>query len=383
MPKRTPGSPPPKTIPVNCWPEADRTAWLAAHRPGDVLDPGGVASTWSLATQRKTASGDGRYLFWLAERGELNPAAAPADRVTRERLASYLTDLRRDNRGHTIQNRIQELGDALRALAPEGDWRWILKAAARLRASTIPAYDKRSCLRSISELVVLGFQLMHEAENDGNLSELGRAALHRDGLILALLAAHPLRLRNFASLRIGYHLVEAGELILLKIPAAESKAHQPYEATLTPELALAMRRYLHQHRPVLLVARGRWHASAGDALWISKDGSPCSRVTFANVIRRHTGSPSGRPLTPHLFRSCAATTIAAEAPQSVEIIPAVLGHGSRATGERYYNLAGSLEATRVHSAVLAEIRRSVRPKTGTVRRRRDERGSDDQSLFDR
>jgi integrase/recombinase XerD len=373
VPERIPGSAPFKAIPVDCWPEADQAAWLAAHRSGDVLDPGGVAAAWSPATRRKTAAGYGRYLFWLAERGELDPAAVPAGRVTRERLASYLADLRRDNRGHTIQNRIQELGDALRALAPEGDWRWILKAAARLRASTIPAHDKRSRLRPINELAALGFRLMQDSEEDRSLSELGRAVLYRDGLILAFLASHPLRLRNFASLRIGYHLVVEGEHILLKIPAAETKARQPYEAAMAPELSLAMRCYLSRHRPVLLGARGRWHAPAGDALWISKDGSPCSRVTLANVIRRHTADLNDRPLTPHLFRSCAATTIASEAPQSVEIIPAVLSHGSRATGERYYNLAGSLEATRAHSGVLAEIRLSVRPRIGTVRRRRGER----------
>jgi integrase len=383
MPEERPGSPLPKTIPLDRWPEADRLAWIAAQAPGDVLDPGSVASMWSPATRRKTAAGYGRYLFWLAECGELDPAATPAERVTRERLVAYLADLRRVNHGHTIQNRIQELGDAMRALAPTGDWRWILKAATRLRASTTPANDKRLRLRSVGELVALGFQLMRDAKDDCGLSELGRAMLYRDGLIVAFLAAHPLRLRNFASLRIGRHLVEGGDSFHLKIPAAETKAHQPYEATLSPELAMAMRSYLHRHRPLLLAARGRWHGPAGDALWISKDGSPCSRVTFQNVLRRHTARSNAKPLTPHLVRSCAATTIAAEAPQLVEIVPAVLGHSSRLTGERYYNLAGSLEASRAHSDVLAEIRQSVRSKIGSRRRRRGERRDGYQSRVDR
>jgi integrase len=296
--------------------------------------------------------------------------AVPAERISRQRLAAYLADLRSVNGGHTIENRIQELGDAMRALSPEGDWGWILRAAARLRASTVPAWDKRSRLRPVAELAALGFQLMNDAETDRDLSELGRAALYRDGLVIAFLAAHPLRLRNLASLRIGYHLVEEGENFLLKIPAAETKAHHPYEAALSPELTRAMRCHLRRHRPVLLAARGRWHAPAGDALWISRDGSPCSPVTFRNVLRRHTGSPNAKPLTPHLVRSCAATTIAAEAPELIEIVPAVLGHGSRATAERYYNLAGSLEATRAHSSVLTKIRRSVGAGRGRRRGRR-------------
>ena len=84
-----------------------------------------MASRWSEATQHKTELGWGRYLFFLHERSELAPSAGPADRITRERVAAYLAELQRTNRGHTIQNRIQELGDAMRALAPEGDWHWI------------------------------------------------------------------------------------------------------------------------------------------------------------------------------------------------------------------------------------------------------------------
>jgi hypothetical protein len=48
----------------------------------------------------------------------------------------------------------------------------------------------------------------------------------------------------------------------------------------------------------------------------------------------------------------AATTIATDAPDAVEIIPAILTHRSPKTAERCYNLAGSLEASRAHSALL-------------------------------
>ena len=358
-----PEKPPPRSrssvIPIERWPDADHAAWVAAHRRGNVLDPGGVASSWSAATRHKTAAGYGRYLGWLAERGDLDLTQAPAKRVTPKRLTTYLADLRRLNRGHTIQNRIQELGDALRALAPEGDWRWILRAAARLRASTVPARDKRPRLRPVQDVVAAGFRLMQDAEQNQGRSSLGRAALYRDGLILALLASHPLRLRNFASLRIGHNLMEQGERFMLRIPATETKGHQAYEATLSEGLSQAVRRYLRQYRPVLLASRGRWRAPAGDAFWISKDGSPCKEVTFRNVFRRRIRGPNGKALTPHLLRSCAATTIAVEAPQSVEIIPAVLGHRSATTGERYYNLASGLEASRAHNKMIAEILRGA------------------------
>src|SRR6266852_4639788 len=302
-----------KSLPIALWPVADRTAWQAGLKPGDVFEPSGVASRWSAATQRKTASGYGRFLFWLMERGELDGALPPASRVTRRRVEAYLDELKRTNRGHTIQNRIQELGDTMKAIAPQGDWRWLLRAAGRLRASTISVHDKRARLRPIEELVADGFQLMREAERDGTLSELGRAACYRDG-----------------------------------------------EAVATRQLSRALTRYIRDYRPVLLAAKGRWRAPAGDGLWISRDGSPCSEETFANIIRKRTAGAGRPPMSPHMFRSAAATSVAVSAPGSVDIIPAVLGHGSPRTAERYYNLAGSLEASRAHSTMLDALQRDLR-----------------------
>ena len=85
---------------------------------------------------------------------------------------------------------------------------------------------------------------------------------------------------------------------------------------------------------------------AGVALWIARDGSPGTEQSFANTIRRRTHE-AGRPaLAPPLFRSRAARSIAVDASGDVEIIPAVLGHGSPKTAEKHYNLAGSREALR-------------------------------------
>jgi integrase len=348
-----------KCLPIDLWPIADRTAWQAALELGDAFDPGGAASRWSPATRRKTASGYGAYLFWLQRRGEFDPNMAPGMRVTRERVARYLEGLRDANRGHTLHNRIQELGDAMRAIAPESDWRWLLRAAGRLRANATPVRDKRGRWRPIEDLVADGFRFMAKAECDHRLSELARAALYRDGLIMAFLGLHPMRLRNLASLRIGQHLVTQGEQIVVKLAAGETKGHRQYEAIATPRLCRALQRCIRHHRPVLLKARGRWHAPAGDALWISRDGSPCSEETFANIIRKRTARADRQSVSPHLFRSAGATSVAIRAPESVDIIPAILTHGSPKTAERYYNLAGSLEASRAHNALLDEILREL------------------------
>jgi integrase len=348
-----------KCLPIRLWPPADRAAWEAAVRPSNPFESGGIASRWSAATRRKTAAGYGRYLYWLRERGELDETADPATRITRERLAAYLDELRRTNRGHTIQTRIQELGDAMQAVAPNSDWRFIKRAAGRLRANTIPARDKRGRLPRIVDPIAQGYRMMDEAEKAGTLSELGRAALYRDGLLLVFLAYHPLRLRNLASLRIGQHLLVQEDRIILKVEASETKARKCIEQELSLRLSLAMRRYSNRYRKVLLRARGRWHAPAADMLWVSRDGSPCSEQTFRNLVGKHSVGPNGQPVSPHLLRSMAATSVSIEAPESVDLIPAILTHGSHRTGERYYNLANSLDASRAFSGALDALRKEL------------------------
>jgi integrase len=201
--------------------------------------------------------------------------------------------------------------------------------------------------------------MMEEASSEKGLSTLGRAARFRDGLVVAFLGFHPLRLRNLASLRVGHHLVREGTSFVLKLAAAETKGGQAYEAVITGLLADAIHEYLVHQRPVLLKARGRWHATGGDAFWVSRDGSPCSEKTFANIVAKHVSGADGRPLSPHLFRSCSATSVATKAPCSIDIIPAVLGHSSLKTGERYYNMSRSLEASRAHGAMIEELQRQI------------------------
>ena len=334
-----------KCLPIALWPPADRVAWEAAMRPRDPFESDGIATHWSVATRRKTAKGYGRFLCWLKERGELDEAADPIARVTRERLNACLDDLRRTNRGHTIQNRIQELGDAMRVLAPNRDWSFIRRAAARLRATTVPARDKRGGLPPTVEIIARGYRMMELAEEPDALSELARAALYRDGLLLVFLAYHPLRIRNLSSLHIGRELIIEDDRIALKIDAPETKSRQRIEHELSPRLS--RREAIHRpisSRPIAgerTLARTGWGRALGVARRLA-----LQRQTFRNIVAKHATGPNGTPLSPHLFRSMAATSVAIEAPGSVDLIRAILTHRLNQTGEQYYNLAGSLDASR-------------------------------------
>ena len=57
---------------------------------------------------------------------------------------------------------------------------------------------------------------------------------------------------------------------------------------------------------------------SGDALWISRDGSPGTEPTFANIIRKRTREAGRADLSPPLFRSGAARSLAVPRPWLAE-----------------------------------------------------------------
>jgi integrase len=62
--------------------------------------------------------------------------------------------------------------------------------------------------------------------------------------------------------------------------------------------------------------------------------------------RRLTRAHLGRDLSPHLFRDCAATSIAVRDPEHGGIIKDDLGHTTFKTGEKFYNQADMTSALR-------------------------------------
>lgn len=70
----------------------------------------------------------------------------------------------------------------------------------------------------------------------------------------------------------------------------------------------------------------------------------------------------GKPINPHLFRDCAATFIAEQAPSQVHMIASILGHASLESGERHYNQAGMLSAQAHWIETLAKLRDEPQPE---------------------
>ena len=84
------------------------------------------------------------------------------------------------------------------------------------------------------------------------------------------------------------------------------------------------------------------------------------KTLYERVIRR-TRYAFGKSISPHLFRDCAATSIAIEDPEHVRITANILGHTSLTTSERHYNQAHMLAAGRTMQQSLLELRNKLSP----------------------
>jgi integrase/recombinase XerD len=347
------GPRPRKSLPLSEWPEPDRLAWLAALNPGrDVFDDAGPAARWAASTRAGVQHDYGRWLGFLAAREPDALALAPDARADTGRLARFLAHLSETVGSASRHITIHHLRDALAAMTPGHDRAALNRLVARLGRDRQPR-DKRPRLVTTGQLLALGHALM-----DGVPAGAARGArdllAYRDGLMIALLATRPLRRGNFAAIELGRHLVATGAGFHLAFDAGETKTGQPIETEIPADLAPRLARYLAEIRPRFP------NAAAHRALWAGRKGCGLRAAAVHGAITARTKAALGRPVSPHLFRDCAATTIAIARPGQVGVARDLLGHASLATTNAHYNQARSIEASRLHADVLAACRAAAK-----------------------
>jgi integrase/recombinase XerD len=347
-----------RRLPIADWPARDRKLWSKAVEPGRLFGGGGAGAHWSAASRVVVACGYNHWLSWLAAQEVLDPNMRPADRVTPERVEAYINDVLAKLAPYSVLTRVQGLHDAIRVMEPKSDWKWIAQLRQSLKARARPARDKFTRLKQPEELVALGERLMDEAEAASEGSAKRRAVRYRDGLLIAFLAYRPVRRRNLAMMRLGRHLVKVGGCWRIVFAAEETKTRLPYEAVLPAALEPRLEHYLDVHRPVLL--RGDPADGNSDAVWISEDGIQLTYEAVAFQIVFRTRREFGRSLSPHIFRDCAATSVAIDNPTHIGDASLILGHAKHETTEKFYNHGRSLEASRRHATMLVSLRESLK-----------------------
>jgi integrase/recombinase XerD len=333
------------TLEVTDWPAKDREAWELANRPGSKLRPGGAVAHWAVSSQQNAARAYGRWLFWCASRGRLHPDATPASRFTQERVLDYVAYLQEHLGEVSVAMQVDKLHQAARAMMPTEDWSMLETVCRNLQRNVTTANDKAARLLHARELFEFGLRLVGEAEDSGNIDPVQRAVLFRDGLLIAFVAARPLRKRNIKGMCLGSTFIRENGRCRLRFSAGETKNRRSIDLSCPEALTEVFDKYLKVHRNVLL-ARASSPQPDLRAVWISTTGRPMDDMAIYRVTTTRTLAEFGKAVNPHLFRDCAATTIAIDDPICVQIVMHILGHTRLATAERHYNQARGVEAGR-------------------------------------
>jgi integrase/recombinase XerD len=343
-----------RSLPFDAWPEADRRLWRSIIRTGDILDGAGPGAGWSPVTKINTRKAYGYWLQWLKTNGYLDAEDDPLDRLTPEHIKAYLASRGDEIASLTAFTYILELLRLAQAAEAKRDWGWLKAIKNRLWARATPHRDKTSAIRPSSDLFELGLDLMDRAAGlRCRYNPYAAEVQYRDGLIIALLAARPVRLKNLAAITVGRHLVRIDGDYWLIFPAIEVKNGKAIEVSVPQALTCYIDVYLEWHRRRLLQGK------TSQRLWVSRYGTPMAHNSIRGQIKARTEAAFGTALTPHLFRDCAATSIAIEDPDHVRMATAILGHYRSATTERYYNQARMLSAGRVHNTNVARLRQEL------------------------
>lgn len=340
------------------WPRADREAWEAALEDSDVLDVGGVAARWAPVTRNGVVKNYGRWLTWCELNGTLIAASPPAARVTHANVAAYLDTLRQQSLSSaSVHCYVSRLTMAISAMAPSANWQWLQKIVNRLQQMRVPTDRKRGRVVPARDLFGYGLDLIVEAERDLRTGSLAQAIRYRGGLMIALLAARPFRIRNFGAIELHRHLLPSHDGFYLAFEADETKTKQRLEADVPAALVEPLRRYLAVYRPRLLGGAVGHTCKPTQRLWVSGVGQGITETRIRDQITELTAKRFGRSINPHLFRDCAATSLALEGPSHSSTTMRILGHRSTATAERYYVQAKTQEAARTYQAQVRALRR--------------------------
>jgi integrase/recombinase XerD len=339
-----------RSLPFDAWPEVDRTAWTEAIAQGDLFDGRGPAAHWAATTRYNVMAAYGRYLAFLAASEPAALAEGPAKRLTEDRLARYLTHLSETAGTMGRHMFLAKLRDAVRVMFPGNVPQHLSRLVARIESECLPR-SKAARIVASTRLAALGTKLMEKTI--GAQGVIAGAVAYRDGLMIALLAVRPLRLRTFSLIRVGTHLRQVGEEWRMVFAGPESKSGRPFETAVPQNLVPNLKHYLQEVRPKFT------GADRHDRLWASTKGRPLTPNAIARIITERTREAFGQPVTPHLFRHCAATTIAVLQPSQIGVARDLLEHASITTTNAYYNKARSIDASRLYAGVVA----GLTPKT--------------------
>jgi integrase len=335
----------PTSLKVDEWPAADRRAHQDACRPGSRFKPGGSASHLAEVSREDIWSRYGAFLGFLHQIDCLSMNGVATEQVTPTNVEAYLVDLKGRVRSVTVWNCIYKLRRAAELLAPTADFSWLAEIEKDVALEMVPR-SKFERLVLAQHLLETGLTLVAEGMTSTQ-RDVARAVTIRNGLMVAILALCPIRLKNFAALEIGTTFREVEGCWWIILPSADTKSHRPDERRVTPRMNWAIDAYLSEWRPVLMGSEPE-----SKRLWISSTtAGPLTYKNLGTLISKVTRETVGVDVSPHLFRTSAASTAAIYGSDTPGLGSGVLSHTHARTTERY-NRAGSMHACATYAEIV-------------------------------
>jgi hypothetical protein len=302
-----------------------------------------------LVTQRDLAKRYGLFLDFLLRSGRFDGKARAGAQVTPDNVDAYVTELKGRVGSVTVYGSIQKLRRMVQLIAPDLALDWLI-ALERELASEMRPTSKWDRVVYADVLVNAGLTLMAEAVI-AKRPKLTRGRMFRNGLMVALLAYCPIRLKNYAALEIGRSFVNVDGIWWILLTAAETKEKRPDERPAPEELTPFIEHYLETYRPIL--ARGN---TEQDALWLAMDGKPMSYASMGELITETTRMSVGVKVNPHLFRTAGVSTLATRAGDRPHAGGALLHHRPGPVTQEHYNRASSISAGKALAFVTQRYR---------------------------
>jgi integrase len=243
----------------------------------------------------------------------------------------------------TVYGSIYKLRRSAELLAPDKDFSWLKEIEQALEWDMRPA-SKRDRIVDSDRIVRAGLTLMRETEENPNFSKFRRRLQYRNGLMIALLAFLPLRLRNFAALRIGTTLVQIEDQWQIVIPARETKSGRAEQRKVPNLLQPCLTRYIDAYRRPL--------RPEDKGLGVSGTDRPLSYNGCERIITETTRKMLGVPISPHLFRACAASMAYLHAGDQPYLAAGILQHTDPSVTESHYNRAKGASFGRAFSELV-------------------------------
>ena len=314
----------------------------------------GLAASWRPQTRRTNEKHYGRWLAYLEDAGLLKPSETPAQRITQKAVARFYERLEATTASVSRASAIIGLKEMARVMAPDGDWRWLADTCNAVSSRARPIHKTHLNLMGSEEIF------------DGALKELDRLiaakleshqnqSWFRDALMMALLSARPLRIKNLMALTLnetvwrstgGWHIEFRGD---------DVKNGRPISVKLPEALVRYMDLYVTGIRPRFV--RGQ----DDNGLWVGLRGRRIVERSGYSQLVALSNRLFGKRINPHLYRACAATSLVLDSPGSALLSAALIGDSWGIT-KKHYLAAKRLEATRKVGAVIVLMSARDQPR---------------------